>query len=182
MKLGDHGETIGIKEAEERHSLGRLERLQLNLAKGKATVGVVGMGYVGQPLAITAHSKGFRVVGFDIDAARVAALNGGRSTIRTIPDGKISSMLVDGCFRATNEIGDLSEMDVIVICVPTPLNKYREPDLSHVERTAQSVGAVLRRDQLVCLESTTYPGCTTEIVKPAMEASGLKMGEDVFLA
>jgi len=182
MKLGDHGETIGIKEAEERHSLGRLERLQLNLAKGRATVGVVGMGYVGQPLAITAHSKGFRVVGFDIDAARVAALNGGRSTIRTIPDGKISSMLVDGCFRATNEIGDLSEMDVIVICVPTPLNKYREPDLSHVERTAQSVGAVLRRDQLVCLESTTYPGCTTEIVKPAMEASGLKMGEDVFLA
>ncbi|MBV8799779.1 MAG: nucleotide sugar dehydrogenase [Alphaproteobacteria bacterium] len=149
---------------------------------GNATVGVVGMGYVGQPLAITAHQKGFRVIGFDIDSARVAALNEGRSTIRTIPDALIGSMLRDRRFRASNNLREIANVDVVIICVPTPLNKYREPDLSHVRRTAEAVGAALRFDQLVCLESTTYPGCTSEIVRPAMEASGLKVGSDVFLA
>lgn len=160
----------------------RVARLAANFRSAKATVGVVGMGYVGQPLAITAHQKGFRVVGFDIDAARVAALNTGKSSIGTIPDAKIAAMLRDRRFRASNNLNELSDVDVVVICVPTPLNKYREPDLSHVRGTAESVSAALRPDQLVCLESTTYPGCTTEVLKPAMEVGGLKVGEDVFLA
>ncbi|HSC17969.1 MAG TPA: nucleotide sugar dehydrogenase [Rhizomicrobium sp.] len=160
----------------------RVARLAANFRSAKATIGVVGMGYVGQPLAITAHQKGFQVVGFDIDAARVAALNSGKSSIGTIPDGKIAAMLRDRRFRASNNLKELSDVDVVVICVPTPLNKYREPDLSHVRGTAESVSAALRPDQLVCLESTTYPGCTTEVLKPAMEAGGLKVGEDVFLA
>ncbi len=91
-------------------------------------------------------------------------------------------MLRDRRFRASTDLGEISDVDVVIICVPTPLNKYREPDLSHVRRTAKAVGAALRRDHLVCLESTTYPGCTAEIVKPAMEASGLTVGSDVFLA
>jgi UDP-N-acetyl-D-glucosamine dehydrogenase len=160
----------------------RVAQLAASFRSAKATVGVVGMGYVGQPLAITAHQKGFRVVGFDIDAGRVAALNAGKSSIGTIPDGKIAAMLRDRRFRASNNLNELSDVDVVVICVPTPLNKYREPDLSHVRGTAESVSAALRPDQLVCLESTTYPGCTTEVLKPAMEVGGLKVGEDVFLA
>jgi UDP-N-acetyl-D-glucosamine dehydrogenase len=148
----------------------------------QALIGVVGMGYVGQPLAIAAHKKGFRVVGFDIDPEKVAALNEGRSTIRTISDAKIANMRQDGRFRATSNLAELSQPDVIVICVPTPLNKYREPDLSFVRATAQDVGRTLRPGQLVCLESTTYPGTTTEVLKPILESGNLRVGRDVFLA
>jgi UDP-N-acetyl-D-glucosamine dehydrogenase len=159
-----------------------ISRLAAKFSSANATVGVVGMGYVGQPLAITAHQKGFRVVGFDIDPDRVAALNRGHSTIRTIPDAKIATMLLDRRFRASANLEEIADVDVVIICVPTPLNKYREPDLSHVRRTAEAVSAALRMDQLVCLESTTYPGCTIEVVKPVLELSGLKVGIDVFLA
>jgi UDP-N-acetyl-D-glucosamine dehydrogenase len=159
-----------------------ISRLAAKFSSANATVGVVGMGYVGQPLAITAHQKGFRVVGFDIDVERVAALNRGHSTIRTIPDAKIATMLLDRRFRASANLEEIADVDVVIICVPTPLNKYREPDLSHVRRTAEAVSAALRMGQLVCLESTTYPGCTIEVVKPALELSGLKVGTDVFLA
>ena len=148
----------------------------------QAVIGVVGMGYVGQPLAIAAHKKGFRVIGFDIDPEKVAALNEGQSTIRTIPDAKIAGMRQDGRFRATSNLAELSQPDVVVICVPTPLNKYREPDLSFVRATAEDVGRSLRAGQLVCLESTTYPGTTTEVLKPILEAGNHRVGRDVFLA
>jgi UDP-N-acetyl-D-glucosamine dehydrogenase len=181
MKFGGQETAVRVQPLPEEPSAS-VERLRSKFMSGQATVGVVGMGYVGQPLAITAHQRGFRVIGFDIDHDRVAALNRGHSSIRTIPDAKIAAMLLDRRFRATADLSEIAEADVVTICVPTPLNKYREPDLSHVERTAQAVGEALRRDQLVCLESTTYPGCTVEVVKPAMEASGLKVGTDVFLA
>ena len=181
MNFAGQDEAIRIDALRDDVS-SRIDRIVMKFRTGNATVGVVGMGYVGQPLAITAHQKGFRVIGFDIDSARVAALNEGRSTIRTIPDALIGSMLRDRRFRASNNLREIANVDVVIICVPTPLNKYREPDLSHVRRTAEAVGAALRFDQLVCLESTTYPGCTSEIVRPAMEASGLKVGSDVFLA
>lgn len=180
MKTGAQESVVVARRPGE--DAGRIEQLCARLASGHAAVGIVGMGYVGQPLAITAHRKGYRTIGFDIDKDRVAALNRGRSTIRTIPDAKIETMLSDGRFRATHDMGELSKPDVVVICVPTPLNKYREPDLSHVKRTAKAIGTALRPDQLICLESTTYPGCTTEILKPAMEERGLKVGRDVFLA
>jgi len=182
MKLGGQGGAVESRPRTEPASRARIEQLRSNLASANASVGIIGMGYVGQPLAIAAHERGFSVVGFDIDPGRVVALNDGHSTIRTIPDSYIATMLKDGRFRASNDLEELSEVDVIVICVPTPLSKNREPDLAHVKRSAKSVGAALRRDQLVCLESTTYPGCTREILKPAMEALGLKVGSDVFLA
>ena len=181
MRLGGQEEAFRAASLSDVSSP-RLARLASLFRSGNATVGVVGMGYVGQPLAITAHEKGFRVVGFDIDDDRVAALNRGHSTIRTIPDAKIATMLLDRRFRATANLAEIAEVDIVIICVPTPLNKYREPDLSHVRRTADAISQALRLDQLICLESTTYPGCTMEIVKPALELSGLKVGTDVFLA
>ena len=140
------------------------------------------MGYVGQPLAIAAHGKGFAVSGFDIDPERVAGLNDGRSSIRTIPDERIAAMCASGRFRATADRQELARADIIVICVPTPLNRHREPDLSFVRATASDIARTLRPGQLVCLESTTYPGTTVEVVKPILEARGLVVGRDIFLA
>lgn len=157
-------------------------RLTADFARGNALIGIVGMGYVGQPLAITAHAKGFGVLGFDIDPDKITALNAGHSRIRTIPDAHIAAMLRDKRFRATANFDELSKADAVVICVPTPLNKFREPDLSFVEKTAHAVAKALRPGQLVCLESTTYPGTTIEVLKPILEETGLVVGTDVFLA
>jgi len=159
-----------------------VEALKQRLHKGDANIGIVGMGYVGQPLAMAAHAKGYSVVGFDIDPEKVSALNAGRSTIRTISEDKIAAMLSTGRFRATGNFQELAQVDVIVICVPTPLNRYREPDLSYVERTGEAVAAALRAGQLVCLESTTYPGTTIEVLKPILEAGDLRVGRDIYLA
>ena len=128
------------------------------LAARNARVAIVGMGYVGQPLAIAAHARGFWVTGFDIDPERVARLNAGHSSIRTVPDDSIAAMRASGRFRASSNASDLAHADVIVICVPTPLNAAREPDLSFVRATAHDIARVARRGQLICLESTTYPG------------------------
>ncbi len=157
------------------HCVARIEARQ-------ALVGVIGLGYVGQPLALAANSKGCHVIGFDIDAQRVAALNEGRSTLRTVSDEQTAAMCASKRFRATTNFAELAYADVIVICVPTPLSKNREPDLSFVKNTAESVARTLRAGQLVCLESTSYPGTTAEILTPIMEATGLKVGRDVFLA
>lgn len=148
----------------------------------EAVIGVIGMGYVGQPLALAAHSRGFHVVGFDVDMDRVAKLNQGHSTIKTIPAERIAALGKDGRFRATSELSELSGPDVLIICVPTPLNKYRDPDLSFVEKTAEAIAKALRPGQLICLESTTFPGTTSEIVKPILETSGLEAGRDFYLA
>ncbi|MGD0192677.1 MAG: nucleotide sugar dehydrogenase [Rhizomicrobium sp.] len=159
-----------------------LEAVAARIRSCRAVVGIVGMGYVGQPLAISAHQKGFRVIGFDTDPGKVKALNEGRSEIGTIPDTQIKQMLQSGRFRSTGVAEELAEPDVVLICVPTPLNKYREPDLSFVEQTSHSIARALRPGQLICLESTTYPGTTVEIVRPILESSGLEIGRDVFLA
>jgi UDP-N-acetyl-D-glucosamine dehydrogenase len=172
MSLAD---SVSIRPPEPAFLKARIESRQ-------ALVGVIGMGYVGQPLAIAAHQKGFRVVGFDVDPVKVAGLNEGTSGIRTIPDSKILAMCQSGRFRATNNPSELSEPDIILICVPTPLTRYREPDLSFVESTSRTLAASLRPGQLVCLESTTYPGTTAEVVKPLLEATGLVVGRDFFLA
>jgi UDP-N-acetyl-D-glucosamine dehydrogenase len=182
MKSGAQQGAVTTRTRTEPSPRIRVEQLRQRLASGDAVVGIIGMGYVGQPLAIAAHQRGFSVIGFDTDAARVAALNNGHSSIRTIPDLRISALLRDGRFHASHEMAELADADVIVICVPTPLSKNREPDLTHVKRSAKSIAGILRPDQLVCLESTTYPGCTSEILKPAMEATGLEVGRDVFLA
>ena len=156
--------------------------LKQRIERRESLVGVIGMGYVGQPLAIAAHQKGFRVIGFDTDSAKVSALNGGSSGILTIPDEKIRAMRSSSRFQATSNVADLRKPDILLIRVPTPLTRYREPDLTFVEATSRAIASVLRPGQLVCLESTTYPGTTSEVVKPILEESGLSVGRDVFLA
>ncbi|MBF9232272.1 nucleotide sugar dehydrogenase [Microvirga sp. BT350] len=155
------------------------------LAKFKersATLGIVGLGYVGIPLALTAAKAGFKVVGFDIDAPRVDQINRGESFIKHISSALISEAVKGGKFEATADFARLGEPDAILICVPTPLTKHREPDLSYVENTARAIAPRLRKGQVVVLESTTYPGTTDEVIRPIFEATGLKSGQDFFLA
>ena len=146
------------------------------------TVGIMGLGYVGLPLALVAAKAGFKVVGFDTDARRVEQLNSGVSAIKHISNAAIAAAIAGGKFRATNNFSELSEPDAILIAVPTPLNRNREPDLSFVERSTESIAAALRPGQLVVLESTTWPGTTAEVLKPLLEAKGLRSGRDFYLA
>jgi UDP-N-acetyl-D-glucosamine dehydrogenase len=142
------------------------------IARRQAQVGVIGLGYVGLPLSLLFAHGDFRTTGFDIDPRKVKSLERGESYIQHIPCRSIQSPMDQGKFRATTDFSVLSEMDAIIICVPTPLDEYRQPDLSYVRSTAEAVRAELRAGQLVVLESTTYPGTTDEVVLPILERSG----------
>jgi UDP-N-acetyl-D-glucosamine dehydrogenase len=157
----------------------RLARL---LDEAAATVAVLGLGYVGLPLALTAAERGFAVLGFDTDAAKVDALNAGRPYLSHVAHERLRVLLAEQRFVAANDFARLVEADVIAICVPTPLTPQREPDLRYVADTAGVIGMHLRRGQLVILESTTYPGTTEELVLPILARSGLSCGVDFFLA
>jgi UDP-N-acetyl-D-glucosamine dehydrogenase len=148
----------------------------------KARLGVIGLGYVGLPLAIEFARAGFHVLGYDIDAAKVDQLNAGASYIPDVPASHVAEAVASGCFRATLAGSALAEVDIIDICVPTPLRKTRDPDLSYVVQAVETTAKVMRKGQLIILESTTYPGTTDEVVQPALEAGGLTAGEDFFLA
>ncbi len=147
-----------------------------------ARIGVIGLGYVGLPLARAFHEAGFAVTGFDTDPEKPSRLAAGRSYIMDVPDSDIASMAASGRFDATDDFGRLGETDAIAVCVPTPLGTNREPDLRFVEASARAVAATLRPGQLIALESTTWPGTTEEVVKPVLEAGGLRSGRDFFLA
>jgi UDP-N-acetyl-D-glucosamine dehydrogenase len=151
------------------------------LDRREAIIGVIGLGYVGLPLAAACARGGFRTVGFDVDLAKVEDLNGGHSYIDAVPSGDVAAFLADGRFSATADFTRLAACDVIVICVPTPLTRHREPDLKYVTMTAETIAAHLRAGQLVVLESTTFPGTTEEVVKPILEQGGLVSGTDFFL-
>ena len=147
-----------------------------------ARIGVIGLGYVGLPLIDAFFSAGFTCLGFDVDAGKVEKLSRGRSYIKHISSDQVQRWLDNGQFEATADMTRLREADVIIICVPTPLNENRDPDLSYVEGTAKMIAKALRPDQLVVLESTTYPTTTRHVLMPILERSGLKAGEDFFLA
>jgi UDP-N-acetyl-D-glucosamine dehydrogenase len=148
----------------------------------KASVGILGLGYVGLPLVKEFHRAGFNIAGFDIDRKKVDMLNSGKSYISYIPSEYIKNLIADGRFKATTDFTNLKDMDCIIICVPTPLNKHREPDLSFVFNTTRSIAEHLRKGQLIVLESTTYPGTTDEDMKKILEETGLKAGKDFYLA
>ena len=148
----------------------------------EALVGIVGLGYVGLPLVREFTHGGMKVLGFDIDPAKIKALSEGRSYIEHIPSSVVSEMTKGGRFSATADFNRLGEPDVIIICVPTPLTKQREPDMTYIEKTAEAIAKRLRKGQLVVLESTSYPGTTREVMLPILAKSGLKVGKDFFLA
>ncbi|MBI4613079.1 MAG: nucleotide sugar dehydrogenase [Planctomycetes bacterium] len=152
------------------------------IEKREIRVGVIGLGYVGLPLVREFVSAGFRVVGFDIDRAKIGALQAGKSYIKHIGSDLVSRIVGSGEFQPTTDFDRLSEVEAIVICVPTPLTAHREPDTSYIESTARSIAPRLKRGQLVVLESTTYPGTTRELVLPILEATGLLVEEDFLLA
>jgi len=159
-----------------------VEGLRRRFVAREASVGVIGLGYVGLPLIGAIASAGFGVVGFDIDAEKVRLLNAGRSYIRHIADASIAALVQERRFRAVSDFAALAEVDAVLICVPTPLTRHREPDLSYISGTTESIAPYLRRGQLIVLESTTYPGTTREVMRPILERGGLRSGVDFFLA
>ncbi|MDP8235658.1 MAG: nucleotide sugar dehydrogenase [Candidatus Erginobacter occultus] len=147
-----------------------------------AAIGVIGLGYVGLPLAIEFARAGFPVTGFDLDREKVEKIRAGRSYIKHIPPSAVQSLLREGVIPATDDFQLLKGMDCILICVPTPLTSHQEPDLSYIRATVDTIARTLRPGQLVILESTTYPGTTREVVQPVLEKTGLAAGKDFFLA
>jgi UDP-N-acetyl-D-glucosamine dehydrogenase len=148
----------------------------------KALVGVMGLGYVGLPLVREFTASGFRVVGFDVDAHKVSMLKAGRTYIEHLPAPHFKGLIAKRRFSPTTDMSRLDEPDAILICVPTPLDKMHQPDMTYVEGTARAISRRLRRGQLVVLESTTYPGTTREVVQPLLDGTGLKLERDYFLA
>ncbi len=158
------------------------EQLLDRIRRRTAKVGVVGLGYVGLPLAETFAWGGYPVLGFDVDAEKVAKLKQGKSYIGHITSERVAELVGTGRFDATTDPHRFRDVDAIIICVPTPLTEAREPDLSYITGTGEAIQPHLRAGQLVVLESTTYPGTTTELLQPILERSGLRAGEDFFLA
>lgn len=159
-----------------------VDQLEHNIITKKATIGVVGLGYVGLPLVWALCRQGYPVIGFDTDIQKIEKLKNGQSYIKTITNENIQKLTESGKFKPTNTINDIADMDVVLICVPTPLTKNREPDMKYVVASAEIICTQLRKNQLVVLESTTYPGTTRELLAPLFEKNGLVLGEDFFLA
>ena len=163
--------------------VGSLHALLLDRIRSKkANVGVIGLGYVGLPLALEFARHGFSVTGFDVDETKARAINAGRSYIPDVASGDLGAVVNSGKLRATSDMSGLAGMDVIDIAVPTPLRKTKDPDLSYVVKAVEACAATLRPGQLVVLESTTYPGTTDEVVQPMLEDKGLRADVDFFLA
>lgn len=158
------------------------QRVLDRITRRESEITVVGLGYVGLPLASALIAAGFRVLGYDLDPQKVVQLNNGTSYIKTVPTERISEMRKTNRFRATSNIAESSSSDAILICVPTPLSKNREPDISYVVSTSESLAPYLRPYQMVVLESTTYPGTTSEVMRPILESNGLVSGETLYLA
>ncbi|MBD1372178.1 nucleotide sugar dehydrogenase [Hazenella sp. IB182357] len=156
--------------------------LQQKIEDKTAVIGVVGLGYVGLPLAVEKAKAGYHVIGFDVLAHRVDMVNEGVNYIGDVVDSDLKQMIQTGQMRATTDYSLISEVDAVAICVPTPLDLYQQPDTTYVEASGSEIAKYLHPDMLIVLESTTYPGTTEEVLQPILEASGLKVGQDFYLA
>src|SRR6185436_16157089 len=151
------------------------------LNERRAVVGVIGLGYVGLPLAVEFARGGLRVIGFDLDRSRVDLINQGKSYIPDVPTEMVEALVARGKLAAATDFGRLSETDAVIICVPTPLRKTKEPDISYILAAAEQVKTHLHSQQLIVLESTTYPGTTDEVLRPMLEDTGLVLDKDFYL-
>lgn len=158
------------------------QNLLNKISNRSAVIGIIGMGYVGLPLMLRFAEAGYKVLGFDVDQGKIQKLIVGQSYIKHIPSSAIASVVEAGLFDGTIDFSRAGEADALIICVPTPLNKFREPDLSFVLNSTDAIVPYLRPGQIVSLESTTYPGTTDEELLPRVESRGLKVGKDIFLA
>lgn len=156
--------------------------LKEKLKSKTATLGVVGLGYVGLPLAVEKAKAGFNVIGFDVQSSKVDMVNAGHNYIGDVVNEDLEQIVASGKLRATTDFAAVASCDCVCIAVPTPLDEHQEPDISYVRSSAESIAAHMHKDMLVVLESTTYPGTTEELIKPILEASGLKCGKDFYLA
>ena len=157
-------------------------KLEKSISEKSACIGVIGLGYVGLPLIIEFTLKGFRGIGFEVDEKKAAEINAGRSYIVDVPDENVRKCVADGKLSATTDFSKLGECDAIVICVPTPLRKTKDPDMSYIIAAGEEIQKYMRSGQLVILESTTYPGTTDEVLLPMFEEKGFKLDEDFLLA
>ena len=178
MPARRHTVEVSVSPASPPAAAALAERIRTR----EARVGIIGMGYVGLPLAVAFADAGLEVTGFDVDPAKAEALNAGESYIAHIAGPRIAALRTAGRFAATADMTRLGAPDALLICVPTPLSRHLEPDLSYVTRTTETIARHLRAGQLVVLESTTYPGTTAEVLRPILERGGLAVGRDVFLA
>jgi len=160
----------------------KMTEFESRIRDKKVVVGVLGLGYVGLPLVREFASTGVRVVGFDIDPRKVEILNEGRSIIKHVPHAEVRKIVKGGFFRATVDMSHLKTVDVVLVCVPTPLTENREPDMRYIVGSSEVIAEHLKRGQLIVFESTTYPGTTRDLVRPILEKSGLKAGADFHLA
>ena len=158
------------------------EKLLRKIEKREIKVGVVGLGYVGLPLAVEKAKAGFRTIGFDVQKEKVDLVNTGHNYIGDVVDSDLKKLTEDGTLSATTDFSFVKDVDFIAICVPTPLDKHQQPDISYVRDSAIEIAKYLKKETMVVLESTTYPGTTEELVKPILEeGSGLKCGTDFYL-
>lgn len=159
-----------------------MKEILLNKIENKEiTVGVVGLGYVGLPLAVEKAKAGFKTIGFDVQKAKVDLVNAGSNYIGDVVDDDLKQIVESGMLRATNDFSFVKDVDFIAICVPTPLDEHQQPDISYVRASAEEIAKYMTKGTMVVLESTTYPGTTEELLKPILETSGLKCGEDFYL-
>ena len=156
--------------------------LEKKIKERSAKVGIIGLGYVGLPLAVVLGEAGFIVLGLDVDSAKVDSLNKGESYVEDVPSTALQALIQEQKFTATTSYDDLAECDAISICVPTPLRKTGDPDLSYIVSVSRELRSVVHSEMLIILESTTYPGTTRELVQPELESTGLQIGVDIFLA
>ena len=158
------------------------EKLLKKISERKLTVGVVGLGYVGLPLAVEKAKAGFKTIGFDVQKEKVDLVNKGQNYIGDVVDSDLKKLVEAGTFSATTDFSFVKDVDFIAICVPTPLDRHQQPDISYVRDSAKEISKYLKKETMVVLESTTYPGTTEELIKPILEnGSSLKCGADFYL-
>src|SRR5690554_2275074 len=159
-----------------------MNHIKEKLQNKTANLGVIGLGYVGLPLAVEKAKAGFKTVGFDIQESKVKMVNEGKNYIGDVVNEDLEKIVNSGLLSATTDFSQVATSDRVSICVPTPLDEHQQPDISYVKTSAESIVPYMHKDMLIVLESTTYPGTTEEVLKPILESSGLKCGKDFYLA